>query len=102
MRPERSGPASMNPSAVMQPLDCANKVRFSLSDETGVLRFTSFDIVDVGGFCEIVETLQEYLVSRPLADVDVDYLRKLTCTGNGECLHTVIQMVEEYQQLFVR
>ena len=81
--------------------DCSNKVRFSLSDETGVLRFTSFDIADVPDFCEMAETLQEYLVGRPLADVDAGYLRELSCSGNAECLRAVIRMVGEYQQLFV-
>jgi hypothetical protein len=86
----------------MKPDDCANRIRVSLSDETGVLRFTSFDIVEVAVSCNILETLQEYLVGRSLADVDVDHLRRLTCSGNGECLRTVISVVEEYQQMFVR
>jgi hypothetical protein len=55
MRLEGSGPASMNPSALARPLDCANKARFSLSDEAGVFRLTSFAIVDVAGLCEIAE-----------------------------------------------
>ena len=82
--------------------DCFDKVRFSLSDESGVLRFQTFDIVGGSDSCEIVEMLQEYLVGRPLTDVDVDYLRGLRCGGNGECVRATIRTVEEYQQLFVR
>jgi len=88
--------------ALMKPDDCANRVRFSLSDETGVLRFTSFDIVDIPAFCDVVETLQEYLVGRSLAEVDVEHLKNVSCAGDGECLRAVISLVEEYQQMFVR
>ena len=86
----------------MSPGDCFNKVRFSLNDDTGVLRFETFDIVDLPDSCEMVEELQDYLVGRPLADVDMDYLRGLRCSGDGECLRTTIRMVNEYQQLFSR
>jgi len=86
----------------MNPKDCSNKVRFSLSDESGVLRFNAFDIVDASDSCETLEMLQKYLVGRPLTDVDVDYLRGLGCSGDGECLRAAIRMVEEYQQMFAR
>ena len=86
----------------MNPGDCINKVRFSLNDDTGVLRFEAFDIVDLPDSCERVEELQEYLVGRPLADVDMDYLRGLRCSGDGECMRAAVRMVQEYQRLFAR
>ena len=48
------------------------------------------------------DTLREYLVGRALADVDLEYLRNLACTGNGECVQAVIREVQKYQHLFIR
>jgi hypothetical protein len=85
----------------MQAGDCVNKIRFSISDETGVLRFTSFDIVDPPESCQGLEALREYLVGRPLAEVDVDHLRELLGGSDGECRQTALRVVKEYQRRFV-
>ena len=79
--------------------DCRDNVRFTLSDDSGQLRFESFEIVDTSE-CQLTGVLQEYLVGRPLAKVDLDYLRSWRCTANGECLQAVIRMVCEYQAMF--
>jgi len=62
--------------------DCRNKIRYSLSDASGVLRFTAFNIVDALECGDTPEMLRKYLVGRPLADVDVDYIRGLGCKGD--------------------
>jgi hypothetical protein len=83
----------------MIPEDCYNKVRYSINDESGVLRFKEFDIVDPPDCHDFVEVLRRYLVGRPLADVDLNYLRELKCKGNAECMRTAIRVVEESRHL---
>ena len=80
--------------------DCRDKIRFALSDESGELRFTSFDIVDMPECQDLARALQEYLLDRPLAEVDLDYLVGLRCRANGECVQGMIRMVDEYQAMF--
>ena len=66
------------------------------------LRFEDFQIVGAPECRDVEEMLREYLVGRALADVDLGYLRRLVCAGNGECVHAVIREVQKYQHLFVR
>jgi hypothetical protein len=81
--------------------ECNDRLRFSLSDDSGVLRFEEFAIVD-GLNCQDVEhTLREYLVGRSLADVDLDFLRGLNCPADGECLRALIGAIQKHQQLFI-
>ena len=82
--------------------ECRNKIRYSLSDASGVLRFTAFNIVDAPECGDIQEMLRQHLVGRPLADVDLDDIRGLRCKGDGECIRTVIRVIEESQHMFVR
>ena len=82
--------------------DCRDKLRFRLNDDSGVLRFLEFEILNASTCQDLAKTLREYLVGRALAEVDLDYLRKLTCAGNGECVQVVIREVQKYQHLFVR
>jgi hypothetical protein len=81
--------------------DCYNRIRYSLSDASGVMRFTSFEIIDAPQCKNTNKLLREHLMSRPVADVDLDYLRGMTCELNGECIRTVIRIVEDYQRLLV-
>ena len=82
--------------------DCHDKLRFRLNDDSGVLRFVEFEIRSAPICRDVEKTLREYLVGRALAEVDLDYLRRLTCAGNGECMRAVIREVQKYQRLFVR
>lgn len=82
--------------------ECRNRLRFRLNDDSGVLRFMDFEILNPSRCRDMEKTLREYLVGRALADVDLDYLRMLTCTGNGECVQAVIREVEKHQALFAR
>ena len=86
----------------MFPDDCHDRLRFRLNDRGGVLRFMEFEILNPSRCRDVEETLREYLVGRALADVDLDYLRKLTCTGDGECMQAVIREVQKHQHLFDR
>lgn len=81
--------------------DCRDRLRFRLSDASGVLRFVEFEILDHDECHDMETTLREYLVGRALADVDLDFLRGLTCAGNGACMDAVICEVQKCQHLFV-
>ena len=82
--------------------ECHDRIRFRLSDDSGILRFKDFEIVDAPQCRDVERKLREYLVDRPLAGVDVDYLRTLGCQPNGGCVRAVIDEVWKYQRLFVR
>ena len=86
----------------MFPDACHDRLRFRLNDDDGVLRFMEFEILNASRCRGMEETLREYLVGRALADVNLDYLRKLSCTGDGECMQAVIREVQKHQHLFDR
>ena len=81
---------------------CRDRLRFRLNDDSGVLRFMDFEILNPSKCQNVEENLRRYLIGRALADVDLDYLRELTCTGSGECMQLVIREVEKHQRLFAR
>jgi hypothetical protein len=81
---------------------CHDRLRFQLSDKSGVLRFVEFEIVNASRCRGMEETLREYLLGRALADVDLSYLQGLACGGNGDCMHALIREMQKYQYLFVR
>ena len=85
----------------MSPDDCRNKVRFALSDSTGTLRFTDFDIVDAPECRGTAEALKEYVLGRPLAELDSDYVRRLTCAGNGRCILDIASVIDDCRAILV-
>ena len=84
----------------MTPDRCTDKVRFSLSDASGVLRFKSFGIIDAPECRQIAEALRDYLVDRPLSEVDVDHVRHLSCPGDGLCMNRIAELVVEYREMW--
>ena len=84
----------------MTPDQCLDKVRFSLSDASGDLRFKSFDIIDAPECRQIAEGLRDYLVGRPLSEVDVDHIRHLSCPGSGLCMVRIAEVVAEYREMW--
>ena len=80
---------------------CDDRIRFSLSDESGVLCFESFAILDAPECRDMERKLQTYLVGRPLSEVNTGYLQRLACNGDGSCTRAVIRAVEENQGLFL-
>lgn len=81
--------------------ECHDKIRFSLSDESGALCFETFEILDAPECRDMEQELRAYLVGRSLSEADPGYLRSLTCHGDGVCMRAVIQEIEEHQQLFL-
>ena len=73
--------------------ECRDRLRFRLSDDSGVPRFEEFAIVDAPDCRDMQHTLREYLVGRSLADVDLDFLRGLKCPANSECLRALIGVI---------
>jgi len=80
--------------------ECYDKIRLSLSDESGELRFESFEIVDMPDCQELAGQLREYLVGRPLAQADPHRVRSMSCPSGGACMLVVARIIEEYQRLF--
>ena len=80
---------------------CADRIRFSLSDASGKLAFSAFEFLNRGTCPEAEQRLREYLVGRPLADVDLRVVEKLSCTGDRECFAQIAAVIREQQELFV-
>lgn len=83
---------------------CDNKIRYSLSDRSGVLRFEAFDIVDDGelGCKQVAERICAMIIGRPLAEVDVSAIEKIPCSGGAECVKSLANVIRECQGMFTR
>ncbi len=81
--------------------DCYDKVRFTLSDKSGELRFIHFDIEQAPKCAKVVQQLSNILLNQRLVDINVADIRALTCPGSKQCINTVVQIVEEYQGRFL-
>lgn len=82
--------------------DCSDRIRFSLSDKSGVLRFEDFDIVGQPDCRQMAERLRGILLGRPLADIDVAEIRRVSCPGNAECMRAVAEIIEDTKATFAR
>jgi len=82
--------------------NCDDNVRFALSDDTGDLHFTAFDIVDAPECAGLVEELSAKLLDRPLAQIDVTEIQSISCSGNGQCMQTIVRTIRECQDMFLR
>jgi hypothetical protein len=81
--------------------ECRDNVRFSLSDETGVLKFKSFDIVNTPDCAKLAEELREYLLARPLREIDISLVRSMECPHErGHCIEAVAKVIEEHIEFF--
>jgi len=83
---------------------CDNKIRYSLSDRSGVLRFEAFDIVDGGepSCKKVADEICAKIIGRPLADVDVSEIEKIPCSGGAECVKSLANVIRECQGMFIR
>jgi hypothetical protein len=82
--------------------DCADRIRFSLSDKSGALRFEHFDIAEAPECAQTATVLRELLLGQPLAEIDVEGIRNMSCLGNGQCFQAVANAIEECQATFIR
>ena len=81
--------------------DCYDKVRFKLSDETGDLRFTSFEIINSPECARQVEEIRAKLLGQRLADINTAEILRISCSGNGQCTKTIVNIITEYQDRFL-
>ena len=79
--------------------DCRDKVRYSLSDKSGTLRFEAFDIVDAPDCQDTADEMRRVLLGRPLAEIDVASLLGICCPANGQCMRAVADVIAEAQIL---
>jgi len=81
--------------------DCYDKIRFSLSDKTGELCFTEFDIINAPECVSQVKELRAKLLGRRLADINTADILNISCSGNGQCMRTIVNTITEYQDRFL-
>lgn len=81
---------------------CADRIRFSLSDASGKLVFSAFEFVGRGTCPEAEQRLREHLLGRPLADVDLRLVERLSCASGQACFPQIAAVIREHQQLFLR
>lgn len=80
--------------------DCEDKVRYSLSDKSGAIRFEKFDIVGAPKCAPVAAALRERLLGRSLEEIDVAELEKMSCSGHGECVRAAVNIIAECKSLF--
>jgi hypothetical protein len=80
---------------------CADRIRYTLSDATGKLAFSSFAFVGDGACPTAEETLRTYLVGRPLANVDLKIVEQLSCANGQGCFAQIAAVIREHQDFFV-
>lgn len=81
---------------------CYDNIRFSLSDRDGEMRFMSLDIVGLPACRIVARRVREYVVGRPLRDVDIQHIRSLACPGCEGCVREMIRAIEENRRMFIR
>jgi len=80
--------------------ECYDSIRFSLSDMSGRMQFESFDITDMPECRRAATGIRDYLLHRPLQEVDVGRLRSMERDGRCPCVAQVVGVVREQQRLF--
>lgn len=86
--------------AMMTADECRDKIRFSLSDKSGSLRFESFEITGALYCQDIADELRRMIISRSLDEIDIAQIRRLRCPGSGQCMRAIADVVAELQQVF--
>ncbi len=84
----------------MDPHDCENKVRFSLSDKSGVLRFEAFDIVDQPQCRSVLEKLRAAVLGRALTEIDLGEIKAMSCPHGDHCMRAVAKVIKDCQDTF--
>jgi len=82
--------------------DCKDRVRFSLSDKSGVLRFERFDIADKPECQRVLTALRDILLDRPLSEIDLAEIEQVTCPHGDECTRAVAKVIQDCQKTFTR
>ena len=78
-----------------------DRIRMVLSDVSGELRVTSFDIVGLAEYSEIAE-LRAKLVGKRLADINIAETPGVSFASNPQCKKAVADIIAKYQDQFLR
>lgn len=79
---------------------CYNRIRFTMDDADGHLRFRKLDL-EGGPVCEgVLERLRKYLQGRPLREVDLAEVRRLTADCHSECGTELLRVIGDQKKLF--
>ena len=79
---------------------CHNSIRISLSDETGVLRITKLESESLSQCSDGFKKLTDYLVGRPLAEIDIPHTLSLNCANNKHCIGSLANLLQDYIDMF--
>ena len=80
--------------------ECRDKVRYSLSDKSGVLRFEDFRIDGLTDCAAAESELRALLVGRPVAEIDVDEIHRISCPRGGACMRAIVKAISECKEMF--
>ena len=80
--------------------DICDKIRFSLSYQTGELRFSDFNIIAAPEYSKLAGELRTILLGQRLADIDVDEILKINCPIDEQCIRVIAHIITEYQMAF--
>lgn len=81
--------------------ECRHRIRFSLSDSSGELTFTDFEVINSAD-CPAAQAVQDHLVGRALSKVDWNLIETLGEQGTCTCANDVIAVLEDFQKQFSR
>lgn len=79
-----------------------DKIVFSLSDQSGELRFERFATVGAPELEPTVERLQAYLLGRPLRDIDVDKVADILTEMDARGRDELLSLLRHLQRACVR
>ena len=83
----------INPTKLQE---CHDRIRFTITDQEGPLRFTKFEIDD-DSICKCIEdTLRSYLLNCPLADIDINAINHALSGGHSECAQAIEDIKKWY------
>ncbi len=81
--------------------ECYDRIHIALSDMSGDLRITSFDIIGIAEYSETAE-LHAKLVGKRLADIHITEMHEVSFASNTQCLKAVADVIAKYQDQFLR
>jgi hypothetical protein len=79
---------------------CYNRIRFAIDDVDGALRFRRLDVTGESVRRETVAALEAYLNERPLGEVDLAEVRRITEGCGSACGEELIRVIGEQKALF--
>ena len=76
--------------------ECHDRIRFTLTDQEGPLRFKEFEIDDDSICMCIKSAIQSYLLNSPLGDIDIDAIYHALSERHSECAGAIADIQKKY------